>query len=174
MDSSEILYELKSEYITPVRLLKNSLIAMFSSICVGAVAVLCAASWYLDIIEQVSIGLIAFVIAFVAVLLLFHVYEKSLCEENSYEIYKTHLKFVYKSIKFKDIKKMELRRELLQKKYGLGTIVLFKYPQWVYLIFGFRIKDIKNPEQVYAQIKELVEKQKELHESQELSSEKKS
>lgn len=72
-------------------------------------------------------------------------------------------------IKIKDIKKIELKQNFMQKKYRVGTIRILVYPLWMHILFtagrtirimGHEIYDVKNPEIIYAQLKELIDKQK--------------
>lgn len=66
-----------------------------------------------------------------------------------------------KTISYRNVTEVNLRRNIFQRKYGLGTIIL-STPATGYVRgrarSGILIFDIENPEKHYAEIKRLVEK----------------
>jgi hypothetical protein len=69
--------------------------------------------------------------------------------------------FAVKAIDYKNITEVNLVRGIIQKKYGLGTIVL-STPATGFASgrsrSGIRIQDIPNAEQVYQQVKGLIQR----------------
>lgn len=68
-----------------------------------------------------------------------------------------------KTIDYRNIIEVNLSKGIFQRKYGLGTIIL-STPATGYssrsAMSGIRIADIQNPDEVYAQVKELINKAK--------------
>jgi len=80
----------------------------------------------------------------------------------NYDFYKT--KVIYrdsfiniseKEVKYKNIREVSLRRGLIQRGFNLGTIVLYTNAETGYAN-GIMINNVENAEQVYKNIKELI------------------
>lgn len=83
----------------------------------------------------------------------------------NYDFYKT--KVIYKDsfinisekeVKYKNIREVYLRRGLFQRMFNLGTIVLYTNAETGFAN-GIFIKDVENSEQLYKEIKELIDEQ---------------
>lgn len=83
----------------------------------------------------------------------------------NYDFYKT--KVIYKDsfinisekeVKYKNIREVYLRRGLFQRMFNLGTIVLFTNAETGFAN-GIFIKDVENSEQLYKEIKQLLDEQ---------------
>jgi membrane protein YdbS with pleckstrin-like domain len=58
-----------------------------------------------------------------------------------------------KTIKYKNIIESYLRKGIVQRKYGIGTIIFF-----INNNTGFKIVDVENPEEIYERIQLLIDK----------------
>jgi len=90
-------------------------------------------------------------------------------EATEYKFYDDHLEYAEgfwtaenKSIRYKNIQEVSLRRGIIQKKYGLGTIYL-STPATGFSrgrsSSGIKVHDIPNAEKVYQALKKTIEKQ---------------
>ncbi len=76
------------------------------------------------------------------------------------EYYEGFFSIEEKSIKYKNITEVYLRKGFFQKMYGLGTIVLSTPATGTQEAgqsrSGIRVRDVENPDEIYAKIKKLV------------------
>lgn len=90
-------------------------------------------------------------------------------EKTEYRFYNTKLEYYEgffnieeKTISYKNITEVYLRKGIIQKQYGLGTIILSTPATGSSSSgrarSGIRVADIKNPDEAYRQIKELISK----------------
>ncbi len=88
-------------------------------------------------------------------------------EKTEYRFYNTKLEYYEgffnveeKTISYKNITEVYLRKGIFQRQYGLGTIVLStpatEYASRGQWRSGIMIENIKNPDEAYRKIKELV------------------
>lgn len=80
---------------------------------------------------------------------------------NRLDYYEGFFTIEEKTIDYRNITEVNLRRNIFQRKYGLGTIIL-STPATGYskgaALSGIRIFDIERPQEIYRQVKELIEK----------------
>jgi membrane protein YdbS with pleckstrin-like domain len=93
---------------------------------------------------------------------------KRTCAETEYRFYPDRLEYAegfwtaeQKSIKYRDIKEVHLRRGVVQRKYDLGTIQLSTASASIMQssnrsFSGILVHDIPNAQEVYQKIKELI------------------
>lgn len=93
---------------------------------------------------------------------------KRTTKETEYRLYTDRLEYAegfwtaeQKSIKYTDIKEVHLRRGIVQRKYGLGTVQLSTASASAMsssnrAFSGIRLHNIPNVEEVYEKVKELV------------------
>jgi uncharacterized membrane protein YdbT with pleckstrin-like domain len=106
-------------------------------------------------------------LAFFGIPLLTFYAKKRTYEKTEYKIYSDRLEFAEgfwtvenKTVKFKNVTEANLRRGVIQKNYGLGTVALSTPAtgfQQGRARSGIRISDIQNPEHVYNKILELID-----------------
>lgn len=104
---------------------------------------------------------------FFCIPILVYVSKKKNYEKTEYRFYNTKLEYYEgffnveeKTISYKNVTEVYLRKGIFQRKYGLGTIVL-STPATGYSLrgqshSGIRVADIENPDEAYKKIKELV------------------
>jgi membrane protein YdbS with pleckstrin-like domain len=106
-------------------------------------------------------------LAFFGIPLLTYYARKRTYEKTEYKVYEDRLEYAEgfwtvenKTVKLKNVTEANLRRGVIQKNYGLGTIIL-STPATGYqqgrARSGIRIADIQNPEHVYNKILELID-----------------
>ncbi|UCG59958.1 MAG: PH domain-containing protein [Phycisphaerales bacterium] len=100
--------------------------------------------------------------------LLAYVASKRTCAETEYRFYRDRLEYAegfwtaeQKSIKYSDVKEVHLRRGVVQRKYGLGTIQLSTASASAMSgsnrsFSGIRVHNVPDAEQIYGQVKELI------------------
>ena len=78
------------------------------------------------------------------------------------EYYEGFFNIEEKSMKYKNVTEVYLRKGIFQKMYGLGTIVLSTPATGTQggnrSRSGIRVVDIENPDEIYAKVKDLVNK----------------
>lgn len=113
-----------------------------------------------DQIKTICTYIIIGILAITAISIFF---VKKQYKAYNYDFYKT--KVVYrdsfiniseKEVKYKHIREVYLRRGLVQRMFGLGTIVLYTNAETGYL-GGITINNVENAEEVYKNIKELID-----------------
>jgi len=98
-----------------------------------------------------------------------HISKKKNYEKTEYRFYNTKLEYYEgffnideKTVNYKNITEVSLRKGVFQKQYGLGTIVLSTpatdYPSDESARSGIMVADIKNPDETYSRVKELISK----------------
>lgn len=106
-------------------------------------------------------------LAFFGIPFLTYYAKKKTYEKTEYKFFSDRLEFAEgfwtvenKTVKYRNVTEANLRKGVIQKKYGLGTIILstpasgFSQGRaWS----GIRIADIENPDQVYNKILQLID-----------------
>jgi membrane protein YdbS with pleckstrin-like domain len=93
---------------------------------------------------------------------------KKTYDNTEYRFYKDHLEYTEgfwtaenKNISYRQIVETSMRRGIIQRKYGLGTIYLATPATGENpgkSSSGIRVRDIKNPEEVYETVQKLIGK----------------
>lgn len=105
------------------------------------------------------ISVIAIMFVIMSIVMLF---TKKQYDSYNYDFYKT--KIIYsdsfiniseKEVKYKHIREVYLRRGFFQRWFNLGTIMLYTNAETGY-VSGIQIRDVENSEQIYKQIKQLI------------------
>jgi len=106
-------------------------------------------------------------LAFFGIPLLTYYAKKRTYEKTEYKFYSDRLEFAEgfwtvenKTVKFKNVTEANLRKGVIQKNYGLGTIILSTPAtgfQQGRARSGIRIADIENPDHVYNKILKLID-----------------
>ena len=106
-------------------------------------------------------------LAFFGIPFLTYYSKKRTYEKTEYRFYTDRLEFAEgfwavenKTVKFKNVTEANLRKGVIQKKYGLGTIILSTPAtgfQQGRARSGIRIADIENPDSIYNKILELID-----------------
>lgn len=115
-----------------------------------------------------EIQFICGIILFITIPAVYYYVTKKNYSKSWYRFYPDKLEFYEgffviqeKTIKYKNITELNLRRGFLQRRYGLGTIII-STPATGFsrgrAVSGIRIKDIQEPEIAYIRIKEMVDK----------------
>ncbi|MCF7668823.1 MAG: PH domain-containing protein [Verrucomicrobia bacterium] len=105
---------------------------------------------------------------FFGIPLLVYFGKKKTYAQTEYRFFKDRLEYVEgfwtaenKTIRYDKITETSMRRGIIQKKYGLGTIFLATPAtgfQQGRSISGIRIKDVEEPERMYEQVQSLIGK----------------
>lgn len=110
----------------------------------------------IKIIFGAAFVLFVFVIPIVA-----YVLKKNTYSKTEYRFFDDHLEYAEgflnvenKSINFDKIQETRMTRGIIQKKYGVGTIVLMTAGQNPNA--GIHLKDIENPERIYDTVKQIL------------------
>jgi len=126
--------------------------------------------------EDVSGAVVGFVIVAALLLviggpLIAYVVKQRTYAKTSYRFFRAHIEYYEgfwttekRSLEYRNIMEVYLRKGVIQKMYGLGSIVL-STPATGYSekgrVGGISIADIKDPEEVYKSIQDLVKQAKE-------------
>lgn len=107
-------------------------------------------------------GLAAFIIVPLIVLFIFY----RTYAETEYKFFEDHLEYAegfwtidHKTIAYRHITQVNMRRGIIQRLYGLGSIYL-AVPSGIVQRGGFSgimIHDVKEPEKVYAKVQEILQ-----------------
>lgn len=136
----------------------GGLLGMFGSLAVKALK-LNVPGWF----PVVFFGCVFFF----AIPIMAYIEKKKGYESTEYRFYRTKLEYYEgfftveeKTMSYTNITEIYLSKGIFQKKYGLGTIVLSTRATGdagsTRARSGIRVADIPNPDEVYTQIKELV------------------
>jgi len=101
--------------------------------------------------------------------ILAYISKKKNYEKTEYRFYNTKLEYYEgffnieeKTISYKNITEVYLRKGIFQRQYGIGTIVLLTpatgFQSSGRARSGIMVADIKNPDDAYRQIKELIQR----------------
>jgi membrane protein YdbS with pleckstrin-like domain len=107
-------------------------------------------------------------LAFFGIPFLVYYAKKNTYSKTKYKFYADKLEYTEgfwtaenKTIKYKNITETYLRRGVIQKKYGIGTIILSAPATNNYqgvASSGIKILDIENPEKIYERVQLLIDK----------------
>lgn len=129
-----------------------------------------------DAVSFVFFGFSSFFLIFIVLPILIFFYTKMMYKKTVYTIYKDRIEYAEgflsiekKSITFKRVVEVHLRKGFIQKMFGLGSIHL-EIPNsasggrngswWEGAINGIYLKDIENPDEIYQKIKKVVNEQR--------------
>lgn len=121
---------------------------------------------FVEVGSSMLVGMfMAFCIIYTLYILIKLIFVNKQYKSYNYDFYKT--KVIYKDsfinisekeVKYKNIREVYLRRGLFQRMFNLGTIVLYTNAETGFAN-GIFIKDVENSEQIYKEIKQLIDEQ---------------
>lgn len=109
---------------------------------------------------KIAFGL-AFILFVFAIPFVAYVLKKNTYSQTEYRLFDDRLEYAEgflnvenKSIGFDNIQEISMTRGIIQKKYGLGTIILKTAGQGPNA--GVYVRDIENPEDIYETLKQIL------------------
>ncbi len=169
INDNEILFTAKPVFIPIVTIISFIPIQLFmtvwGSVFFGVFGVFAIKALKLNIPVYYSFIIFGFIF-FLGIPFLVYFVKKRTYEKTEYRFYKTKMEYYEgffnleeKTIQYKNITEVYLRRGIIQKQFNLGTIYLATPATGMTTSrarSGIAIMDIENPEDVYKKVKELI------------------
>jgi len=169
--NQEKLFSLQAEFSARKNLFINSLIWLPISLAAGvesAIIYLTFSNGQFPALVQISV--LTAIVTFLSLIVLSFFNEKLNNKATEYVVYKNRIEYRENFLDsheimllLSDVKEIHLKRSFLQKKFNLGTIRFVTSANTSRTAInglhttGINFKDIKNSEQIFSDIKQLIE-----------------